>query len=125
MVLDYYKGNSTTISEAFWSLCADNDEHNFERALKYRLGEFLNAVALGMTPGKQWNGGLKGHGGYIVVKPDTSVVGLHLANKQEFIDYLFKSTKFDTASTTRHDFGRVYQSGNKYLIKLNLQIRFI
>lgn len=40
------------------------------------------------------------------------------------IGYLFNNTKFDTPSTTRHEFGEVYKVKDSYLIKLNLQIRF-
>ena len=39
-------------------------------------------------------------------------------------DYLFKNTRLDTASSTRHRFGSIYQERNgKYYFKLNLQIR--
>ncbi|NBV92655.1 MAG: HpaII family restriction endonuclease, partial [Flavobacteriia bacterium] len=42
-----------------------------------------------------------------------------------FEDYLVANTKLDTASTTRHEFGAIYQEQGAYYIKLNLQIRFI
>ena len=46
----------------------------------------------------------------------------------KFVVYrdLFLNTKLDTASSTRHRFGTIYQETNgKYYFKLNLQIRNI
>ncbi|MBE6786434.1 MAG: HpaII family restriction endonuclease, partial [Ruminococcaceae bacterium] len=39
--------------------------------------------------------------------------------------YLVNNTKFETASTSRHQFGDIYKENGKYYIKLNLQVRFI
>ena len=49
----------------------------------------------------------------------------HLFNRNEFENYLVKNTKFETASTSRHQFGSIYKENGKYYLKLNLQIRFI
>lgn len=38
--------------------------------------------------------------------------------------YLLKNTKYETASTSRHDFGEVYSRNGEDYIKLNLQVRF-
>jgi len=42
-----------------------------------------------------------------------------------FQNYLFKNTKFETPSTTRHGFGEIYQKDGGLFINLNLQIRFL
>jgi type II restriction enzyme len=43
----------------------------------------------------------------------------------EFLSYLFENTKFESASTTRHDYGVLYEKENKLFFNLNLQIRFL
>ncbi|WP_155729871.1 HpaII family restriction endonuclease, partial [Streptobacillus moniliformis] len=41
-----------------------------------------------------------------------------------FEKYLFKKTKYETASTSRHGFGEVYSENGEDFINLNLQVRF-
>ena len=41
-----------------------------------------------------------------------------------FEEYLLNNTKYDTASTSRHDFGEVYSENGEDFIKFNLQVRF-
>jgi len=36
-----------------------------------------------------------------------------------------EETKLETASSTRHGFGEIYEENGKLFFKLNLQIRFI
>lgn len=91
----------------------------------YKVKSLLSAVALGLTPQKEWEGRAAASGGYIIVRGDGEVVCYHLYNRNEFEDYLFHNTKFDTPSTSRHNFGRVYREGDELRLDLNLQIRFI
>ena len=83
------------------------------------------ASALGMVPSKVWDGFTRAHGGYIVIKNDGEVVCYHLYNREEFLTYLYKNTKFESASTSRHDYGKLYEENGKIFFNLNLQIRFI
>ena len=62
---------------------------------------------------------------YIIVREDGEVLCYHLFNRNEFETYLINNTKFETASTSRHEFGSIYKDNGKYYIKLNLQVRFI
>ncbi|ASY41521.1 hypothetical protein CAV20_05555 [Taylorella equigenitalis] len=48
-----------------------------------------------------------------------------MKNRNDFEDYLLNNTKFETPSTSRHNFGYVYEELGEQRIKLNLQIRFI
>jgi HpaII restriction endonuclease len=48
----------------------------------------------------------------------------HILNKTKFEDYLFANTKLDTPSSTRHEFGTVYEENEQLYFALNLQIRF-
>lgn len=89
-----------------------------------KIKKLLVSYALGMKSASRWNGKEEANGGYIVVKEDGDVVCIHIFDRMTFEDYLVKNTKTDTASTTRHQFARIYKEGEEYKINLNLQIRF-
>lgn len=91
----------------------------------YKIKHFLTDIALGMMPAKVWTGELDATGGYLVVKENGEVLCYHIYNRNEFEDYLFTNTKLDTASSTRHEFGKIYEENGEQFIKLNLQIRFL
>ena len=91
----------------------------------YKIKRFLTDIALGMMPSKVWTGELDATGGYLVVKDDGEILCYHIYNRNEFEDYLLTNTKFETASSTRHDFGKIYTENNQQYFKLNLQIRFL
>lgn len=90
----------------------------------YKIKRFLTDIALGMMPSKVWTGELDATGGYLVVKENGEVLCYHIYNRNEFEDYLFANTKLETASSTRHEFGKVYEENEQLYFKLNLQIRF-
>jgi HpaII restriction endonuclease len=80
----------------------------------------LTHLILGMNPIKVWTG-----------MYDTEASNLNerekatfLSNRSQFEDYLFANTKLETASSTKHDFGKVYEENGNFYFKLNLQIRF-
>lgn len=91
----------------------------------YKFKKMLTECALGMLPSKAWDGTADATGGYIIVREDGEVLCYHLFNRNEFENYLLLNTKFETASTGRHEFGSIYKEEGKYYLKLNLQIRFI
>ena len=70
---------------------------------------------------------------YEPVKNDSVRVGIgengdvlcyHIYNRNEFEDYLLNNTKLDTASSSRHGFGEIYEENGELYFNLNLQIRF-
>lgn len=91
----------------------------------FKLKTFLVAIALGMTPSKEWNGNLSANGGYLIVKTDGSVLCYHIFNLDSFKEYLFNTTKFEKGSETRHKYGKIYNINDRHFINLNLQIRFL
>lgn len=91
----------------------------------YKIKRFLTDIALGMMPSKVWTGELDATGGYLVVKNDGEVLCYHMYNRNEFEDYLFTNTKLETASSSRHKFGTVYEENGQLFFKLKLQIRFL
>ena len=99
-----------------------NNNHPF---YSYKIKRFLTDIALGMMPSKVWTGELDATGGYLVVKNDGEILCYHIYNRNEFEDYLFSNTKLETSSSTRHDFGIVYEQDGQLYFKLNLQIRFL
>ncbi|MDD4847993.1 MAG: HpaII family restriction endonuclease [Bacteroidales bacterium] len=101
------------------------DTTNKHKYYEYKIKRFLVDVALGLMPSKVWDGKYDATGGYLIVKEDGEIVCYHIYNKNDFENYLFNNTKFETASTTRHGFGLVEEIDGKQLFKLNLQIRFI
>lgn len=91
---------------------------------EYKIKRFLTDVALGMMPSKVWTGIYDATGGYLVVKENGEILCYHIYNRNQFEDYLFVNTRLETASSTRHEFGKVYQQNGEFYFKLNLQIRF-
>lgn len=124
MLIDYYLGLENTVKNLTAS-CGNKRMYDMgEAEVSYKIKSFLRSVALGMVPSKEWNTYLATYGGYIVVREDGVLVCYHLYNDDDFRDYLFNNTKFETGSSTKHDFGRVYMDGDQTMINLNLQIRF-
>lgn len=127
-VKTYYEGGASSIIEVI-----DNMEEKglikekfdlSKSAFTHKMKSFLMSVALGMKSDTPWDGLTEAHGGYIVVRDDGELVCYHLYNRDEFLDYLLKNTKFDTPSSSRHHFGSVMEEEGIQLIKLNAQIRF-
>lgn len=98
------------------------DKHLF---YSYKIKRFLTDIALGMMPSKVWTGEYDATGGYLIVKADGEIVCYHIYNKNEFENYLIANTKLDTASSSRHGFGEIYEENGLLYFKLNLQIRFL
>jgi type II restriction enzyme len=124
----YYTSSYTTIKDltsqiSNYNPLGFNLENNHPFYI-YKIKRLLSDIALGMVPSKVWTGELDATGGYLVVKENGDVLCYHIYNRNEFEDYLFIYTKLDTASSTRHEFGKVYTENGIQYFKLNLQIRF-
>lgn len=92
----------------------------------HKLKTLLIDVALGMTPGKVWDGHYDAGGGYIVVKTNGDLVCYHFYDRNDVEDYLYSNTRFEGASRSRYGWGSLfYANGGELRIRLNLQIRFI
>ncbi|TSC85797.1 MAG: Type II restriction endonuclease HpaII [Microgenomates group bacterium Gr01-1014_7] len=91
---------------------------------EFKIKHFLMNTALGMTPGRKWDGLLEVHGGYIIVREDGEIVCYHIYNQDAFREYLYVNTRLETPSSSRYGYGSVYEQNGKHFIKLNLQIRF-
>lgn len=129
LVESFYEGNGKDLP----ALVASINDNKILKAkhdlglsdYEFKIKSFLMSVALGMTPNTEWDGFTKAHGGYIIVKEDGEIVCYHLYNRDEFQEYLYRNTRLETPSTTRHQFAELYEENKELFIKLNLQIRFI
>ena len=129
MLKAFYSQGITTVEQAIEHVHEKNPlEYNLSKGhpfYSYKFKKMLTECALGMLPSKPWDGTADATGGYIIVREDGEVLCYHLFNRNEFENYLLLNTKFETASTSRHEFGSIYKEDGKYYLKLNLQIRFI
>lgn len=129
LVHSFYTTKNTTIKDLVDDISKRNPlnydtqfSHSF---YEYKIKRFLTDVALGMMPSKVWTGQYDATGGYLVVKESGEVLCYHIYNRNHFEDYLYNNTKLETASSTRHEFGKIFIENNNLYFKLNLQIRFI
>ncbi len=90
-----------------------------------KIRRLLRAVALGMVPGTLWKDRDDATGGYVVVRPDGSLVAFYVYNRAMFDEYLFRSTKIETPSLTRYNAMKLYQEEGRTYIDFCLDIRFM
>ena len=125
-LLYFYKDGISNCNEMVEKLEQENPmNYGNVNAYKYKFKKFLTAVALGMKPATVWDGLDEATGGYIVVTKEGNVLAYHIYNRNYFEEYLLSNTKYEIASTSRHDFGEVYSENGEDFIKLNVQVRFI
>ena len=125
-LLYFYKDGISNCNEMVEKLEQENPlNYGNVNAYRYKFKKFLTAVALGMKPATVWDGLDEATGGYIVVTKEGNALAYHIYNRNYFEEYLLSNTKYETASTSRHDFGEVYSENGEDFIKLNLQVRFI
>jgi hypothetical protein len=127
-IIKYYTGQGNSIAEICKQITIDDPlkicNNEYQPMYIYKLKQFLLAFALGMTVSSPWNGEFNANGGYIVVKEDGDVICYHFFDRNDLESYLFYNTRFDTPSTSRHEFGKIYKENDSYFIKLNLLVRF-
>lgn len=116
----YYNGYGSKLFDLLPQVQIDNP-CNFNNTLghdfyEYKIKKFMIDVALGMTPSKVWTGKFDATGGYIVVKEDGEVLCYHVYNHNEFQDYLLTNVKFETPSSTRHNFGKFIRGMKSILL---------
>jgi hypothetical protein len=123
-----YVENKKRLSDAVESQFFRDEIADLEldsKDIEYKLKNLLWASALGMNPGKEWNGQDTVYGGYLIVREDGEVVCYHVYNQDQFKEYLYRSTYFESPSTTRHKYGSfIKDDSENILFDLVLQIRF-
>ncbi|MFI3331925.1 MAG: HpaII family restriction endonuclease [Rikenellaceae bacterium] len=122
MLMCYYKERISAVKQIVEYICKDvnNDELLL---VEMKIKRLLLDILLGFFPGKRWNGEYAANG-TVVVKESGESVAFHIIDQKEFKEYLFENIKFDTPSSTRHRFGRIYMEKEGLYFKLNMQLRF-
>lgn len=128
IILKYYTSELSSIKSLTEAINTKNplsfDTQYSHSYYEYKIKRFLTDIALGMMPSKVWGGLYDATGGYLIVKDTGEILCYHIYNKNQFEDYLFHNTKLETASSTRHEFGKIYSENGNLFFNLNLQIRF-
>ena len=129
IVFAFYSSEFSSMTELVKTL-SDNNPLNFDienehKFYEYKIKRFLTDAALGMMPSQVWTGKYDATGGYLIVKANGDVLCYHIYNRNEFEDYLLSNTKLETASSSRHGFGAIYEENGELYFNLNLQIRFL
>lgn len=89
-----------------------------------KVAQLLINTFTGMRLGSPWNGRQEVNGGYIVVKNNGDVVAFHSTIADEFKDFLVAKMLMESPSHSRHKDMVVYKEGDRYFLKLALQLRF-
>lgn len=128
ILFSFFTSSTSTVESLTSSLTELNplkyDNQHAHKFYEYKIKHCLTDIALGMMPSKVWSGVYDATGGYLIVKETGEVLCYHIYNRNEFENYLFANTKLETASSTRHEFGKIYEEDKQLFFKLNLQIRF-
>ena len=125
ILFQFYLGNGAMIRDLS-NIEGIGSEYGLNaKSVGFKVKNLLRAIALGMVPSQEWDTQLSAYGGYIVVKNDGALVCYHLYNDDQFKDYLFENTRFETPSSSRHNFGYLYEKDGELFFDLNIQIRFI
>ncbi|MCC5945462.1 MAG: HpaII family restriction endonuclease [Bernardetiaceae bacterium] len=129
IVLTFYTTPYSSLTDIVAIISKNNplnfDTNNGHAFYEYKIKRFLTDVALGMMPAKVWTGTYDATGGYLIIKEDGDILCYHIYNRNEFESYLLNNTKLETASSSRHKFGKIYENNKQLYFNLNLQIRFI
>ncbi|MCL2890987.1 MAG: HpaII family restriction endonuclease [Methanomassiliicoccaceae archaeon] len=126
---EFFMNGEAQLEKLAKSISASNpfgcDLSRSQMLYELKIKKFLIAIATGMVPHSYWNGRKDATGGYFIVKETGDIVCFHLYNSDDFEDYLLKNTYLDKPSASKHGYGNVEKtSDGKYIMKLNLQIRF-
>ncbi|MEW5951939.1 MAG: HpaII family restriction endonuclease [Elusimicrobiota bacterium] len=129
MLKIYYSGKATKVKEIIEKILKEESFSNRfkfleKEMLEFKIKNFLEAVALGMVPGKLWDGFFLAKGGCLIVEDDGELVCYYMYNRDELRKYLYENTRFESPSSERHCYGKIYEKCGSFYINLNLQIRF-
>jgi len=124
MLQYFYEGNGYDLNVLALLAGNDSDVDMTSKEIEYKTKNFLRSSALGMVPASVWDTRLSTQGGYIVLLESGDLVCYSLYYDDDFRDYLYTNTRFDTPSTTKYNYGYLYIEDDRLYIKLNLQVRF-
>lgn len=92
---------------------------------RYKVQEFLLALATGMRPAKIFYGPDSAISGLLFVNTDGNVHCFRRENRRPFVDFLYNNTRLEKGSTDKDKYGYLEKENGIYYFKLNLKIGFI
>ncbi len=96
-------------------------KHGFYR---YKMKEFLLALAFGMRPAKQYDGTPSAVEGFVMVDADGRLVCYHKSEREVFGDFLYNHTRLEKGLPEKDKYGCLERENGKYYLKLNLKVGF-
>lgn len=96
-------------------------KHGFYR---YKMKEFLLALAFGMRPAKQYNGTPSAVQGFLMVGADGKMLCYQSMEREVFADFLYMHTRFEKGDPEKDKYGLLERENRQYYLKLNLKIGF-
>lgn len=94
------------------------------RIYEFKIRQFLYAAACGMKPSKTWRGNGYTHTHLFITK-NGDLLSYDPNEKENFEKFLFENCRLSIANEDKNKFGVIEKENGQWLIKLNLEIRFI
>lgn len=91
----------------------------------YKIKKFLLALLCGLTSKDVWHGLNNIKSEHFLIRKNVNTLSYPIFNLNQYEDFLLQNTKLEIPMITSQDIGKIYTSGGKYFIKLNLQIKYI
>lgn len=130
MVRLFYTTDKLTVKELTEELNAINlfkvkeEVITKSRIYEYKIRQFLYAAACGLKPTKTWRGNGNNHLQLFITKKG-ELLGYDPNQKEEFEKFLLANTRLSLPNEDKNKFGVIEKENGQWLIKLNLEIRFI
>lgn len=97
-------------------------KHGFYR---YKMKEFLLALAFGMRPAKQYNGKSSAVQGFLMVDAEGCPVCYQSMDREVFADFLYANTRLEKGDPEKDKYGLLERENRQYYLKLNLKVGFV
>lgn len=91
---------------------------------RYKVKQFLIALALGMRPAKQYDGRDSAVSGFIMVDASGKMLCYQKNDRETFANYLFSNTRLEKGIPEKDKYGYLERENRLYYLKLNLKIGF-
>ncbi len=97
-------------------------KHGFYR---YKVQQFLLALAMGMRPAKLFDGRERALQGFLMVDATGKVLVYRLAQREVLADYLLTHTRLERSAPDKDKYGYLERENGAYYLKLNLKVGFL
>lgn len=91
---------------------------------RYKVKQFLLALAFGLRPAKIFNGVESAVSGFLMVNQTGELCCYTKADREVFADYLFTHTRLEKGVPAKDKYGLLERENRLYYVKLNLKVGF-